>query len=208
MAGFEIPESVRVYFDDTKLQAAVDALVEVLQGDEPPDMDWTEAKAYNRALLMASQVRADHNDMLFNLWDRVFGAAINIPRKKFEVEFEGKDCIPEKIFADHVIWQTMSRDGLDDEDLEMAYELRIMHNKHIIYLAIIKWNAEENVYVDFEFSPHEIDGEYWKQYEDEDVTSARSALIPITDFLDDPEPHIMDMQQAAQAMVAYISKII
>ena len=209
MAGFEIPGSLRAYFDDKELSRAVDALTEVLQGDEPPVMKWSDAKAYNRALLMAAQVRADHNDMLFDLWDRVFGAAVNIPRRSFEVDFEANHCTPHRMFQDSFVWRTMSREGLDDEDLEETYELTIEHDKRIIFLSVSKWDATEDEYVDFKFSPSKIPGGHWKQHkDDDDVKSARSAPITISDFLDDPELHIADMQQAAQAMVAYLAKII
>lgn len=209
MAGFEIPGSLRAYFDDKELSRAVDALTEVLQGDEPPVMKWSDAKAYNRALLMAAQVRADHNDMLFELWDRVFGAAVNIPRRSFEVDFEANHCTPHRMFQDSFVWRTISREGLDDEDLEETYELTIEHDKRIIFLSVSKWDATEDEYVDFIFSPSNVSGGHWKRHtDDDDVASARSAPITISDFLDDPDPHIADMQQAAQAMVAYLAKII
>lgn len=209
MAGFEIPGSLKAYFDDAKLGRAVDALTEVLQGGEPPVMEWTDAKAYNRALLMAAQVRADHNDMLFNLWDQVFGAAVNIPRRSFEIEFEAENCTPHKMFAQGFVWQTMSREGLDDEDLEVAYELTIEHDKRFIYLAVSKWDATVEEHVDFKISPSKVPSGHWKQHKDDDgVISAHSAPIAIGDFLDDPDPHIENMGQAAQAMVAYLAKII
>lgn len=209
MAGFEIPASLKAYFENKDLRRSVDALAEVLQGDEPPVMNWTDAKSYNRALLMAAQVRTDHNDMLFDLWDRVFGSAVNIPRRSFEVDLEAEDCTPHRMFEDGFVWQAMSREGLDDDDLEESYELMIEHDRRVIYLAVSKWDATESEYVDFTFAPGKIAGGHWNPHKNEDdVTFARSEAVDIGDFIDNPEPHIERMQQAAQAMVTYLTKII
>lgn len=209
MAGFEIPASLKAYFENKDLRRSVDALAEVLQGDEPPVMNWTDAKAYNRALLMAAQVRADHNDMLFNLWDQVFGVAVNIPRRSFEVDFEAENCTPQEMFSQGLVWQTISRDGLDDENFEVAYELKIEHDKRFIHLSVSKWDATEEGHVDFKVSPSKIPGGHWKQDKNDDtVISAYSRPIVLGDFLDDPDPHIEIMRQAAQEMVAYLVRII
>lgn len=210
MAEFEIRDSLRTYFSDNAIKEAVNALAEVLQGDNPPSMTWDEAKNYNQALLMAAQVRTDHNEMLFALWVRTFGHALAGTQGQFQVEFEPDYCTPESIWDGGFVWQTMSRSGLQQQNLTQAFEMYVGHQDHLIYLFVAKWDGKLGGYDDFSFDPAAIgSGTKWTPFEDdeEDVV-ARTEPVLLGDFLNSPEKHIPEMRAAADEMVAYLAKII
>ena len=63
MGEFQVAKSVRMYFQEAQIKAAVDALLDKLDGkDIPVDLCRKEARDYNWALLMAARVHGaqDH----------------------------------------------------------------------------------------------------------------------------------------------------
>lgn len=210
MAEFEIRDSLKSYFGSKTIKGAVDALSDGLKGDDQPEMTWDEARNYNQALLMAAQVRGDHNEMLFALWARTYGAALNLPNRKFDVAFESDYCTPDVMWKNGFVWQTMSRHGLDFDNSAETYELTIERKDRFIYLTVSKWNAEEDDYVDFAFDPTKVGSERrWTSFTDEGgAVTAKATPIELADFLIDPERHIPEMLRAAQDMVDYLGNII
>lgn len=210
MAGFEIRDSVRTYFNDKRLRQAVDALSEVLQGDSPPEMGWHEARNFNQAILMAAQARADYNEMLFDLWERTFGQALMRVAGRFEVDFEPDSCTPDSIWNEGIVWQSMSRDGLQDPGLIQAFEMYACLEEEGAHLLVAKWDGTQDDHGNIDFDPATIaEATTWTSFEDDrgDVV-ARTPLISLKDFMADPDHHIADMRAAAEDMVTHLVKII
>ena len=210
MATFEIRDSLKSYFSDIRIEKAVDALLEQLDGENQPEMEWEEARNYNQALLMAAQVRADHNEMLFDLWDATFGTVLSLPDRRFKIEFESHYCTPDCMWQHGFTWRTMSRHGLQSTLLTAAYELTVMHDDRMIMLSVAKWNAEKDGYQDFVFDPAQVGtGDRWKSVpDDENDVIAKSTAVELTEFFAKPEQHISELQAAAREMVDYLTTIV
>ena len=70
-----VPTSVCEYYQNKAVRQAVDSLVDALEGKNTPEMNWMEARSYNKALLSAAQVRGDLIEFLFKVWEDSFGQA-------------------------------------------------------------------------------------------------------------------------------------
>ena len=73
---FPVPESLKKYYEKRAIFNAVNALVGALDGTNAPELSREEVKNYNQALLMAAQIRTDFVDLLFRVWDEIFGKII------------------------------------------------------------------------------------------------------------------------------------
>lgn len=93
--AFPIPRSLKKYYEERAVFKAVNELVGVLDGSKAPELSRKEAKDYNQALLMAAQVRADFVDLLFQVWDEVFGKA----------EISEKECFYSQMYTISHIWE-------------------------------------------------------------------------------------------------------
>lgn len=207
MARFKIRDSVKTYFDGSRISAAVDALLEELDGKKQHEMSWAEAHNYNQALLMAAQVRADYNAMLFDLWDHTFGSVLNPPDSRFKIDFDADYCTPSFMWDHGLAWQVMSRYGIKHTPSAATYELKVLQDDQVIRLAVMSWNPEVAEYEDFVFDPvHLGTGLRWTSAPDEDGdVIGTTAAVRLSEFLDQPEEHILEMRAAAQEIVAYLA---
>lgn len=206
MAGFEIPNSVRTYVTDRKVREAVDALADVLQGDNPPEMSFEDARHYNQALLMAAQVRADHNDLLFWLWEQTFGPSADKVAKQFVLDFESDRCTPESMWDEGIVWQTISREGCYAPDLVQAFELYACVEDREVYLLVARWDGAEGEHGDFSFDPADIgDATTWQSFrDDEGHIVAQTASVSLDDISSNPDECVRGIRAAADQMVAYL----
>ena len=68
-----VPKSLCENFGSTAVRRSVDKLIEILDGKNTPELEWTEARSYNKALLSGAQVRAEYVEFLFEVWERSLG---------------------------------------------------------------------------------------------------------------------------------------
>lgn len=210
MAGFEIRDSIKAYFTNKPLKEALGSLSETLQGNKLPEMKWHEARNFNQALLMAAQARADYNEMLFEIWERTFGEALERLEGDCEVDFEHDTCTPDYMWNEGIVWQSMSRHGLWQPALIQAFELYVCLGLEGAYLLVAKWDGAQEGHGDFDFDPADIgDGSSWASIEDDsgDVVG-QTPIVSLKDFMADPDQHIANMRDAADEMVTFLSKII
>ncbi|WP_405405052.1 hypothetical protein [Paracoccus sp. Ld10] len=210
MAGFEIRDSIRAYFTNKPVRKALDSLSETLQGDSLPEMKWHEARNFNQAILMAAQARADHNEMLFEIWERTFGRALEQAAGEFEVDLEHDICTPDYMWNEGIVWQSMSRHGLLQPGLVQAFELYVCAGLEGVYLLVAKWDGSQEAHGSFDFDPADIgDGSAWASMEDDDGdVVGQTPLVSLTDFMADPDQHIASMRDAAEDIVSYLEKIV
>ncbi|MDE0270321.1 MAG: hypothetical protein OXP11_03855 [Gammaproteobacteria bacterium] len=104
MATIEIPESLKVYYENKAVRRAVDELVRKLDGAGMPDCDWEEAQNYNRALLMAAQVRADYMALLFDVWEATFGRSK--PQRLGDQYFGHEYLSPKLVWEYEWLWRS------------------------------------------------------------------------------------------------------
>lgn len=114
MVEFEIPDSLKQYFSDKKVQTAVNDLVDKLDGDNMIECDWSEAREYNQALLFATQVRADFIDLLFEVWESSFGKS---DLKKLGIQYFGNHlATPKYLWEERSLENSFYRDGSPDDE--------------------------------------------------------------------------------------------
>lgn len=144
MATIEIPQSLRAYYDnDNKaVRRAVDELVGNLHGADMPDCDWSEAKNYNRALLMATQVRTDYVALLFKVWEITFGG-LDLKRLGAEI-FNYEQFSPSKVWENKWLWRTYYRNGNPDED-GRSDELCVYLLEGNLELRVYRYNEDGNL---------------------------------------------------------------
>lgn len=210
MAGFEIRDSIKAYFTNKPLKEALGSLAETLQGNKLPEMKWHEARNFNQALLMAAQARADYNEMLFEIWERTFGEALERLAGDCEVDFEHDTCTPDYMWNEGIVWRSMSRHGLWRPGLIQAFELYVCAGLEGVYLLVARWDGTQDDHGNIDFDPATIaEATTWTSFEDDrgDVV-ARTPLISLKDFMADPDHHIADMRAAAEDMVTHLVKII
>jgi len=107
-----VPTSLCKYYQNKAVRGAVDSLIDVLDGNNTPEVSWAEARNYNKALLSAAQVRGDFIEFLFKIWEESFGEA-NPGRLQGEF-FEWKHCKPAKIWTSGELNRTYYRNGNPD----------------------------------------------------------------------------------------------
>lgn len=86
MAPLDIPQSVFDYMTKDGIRSAVDHLLASRSSDFPEEINsWDETRNYHRALLAAYQVRQEHIIFLIDLWDAVWGRALQEAGSTLEI---------------------------------------------------------------------------------------------------------------------------
>lgn len=76
--NIQISEGLQFYFDNNQNQGAVDEMLS--QKDVPSDLTWEEIERFNDAKLSALSVQLDYWKLLYHIWNRTWGAAIDLSR--------------------------------------------------------------------------------------------------------------------------------
>ena len=108
-----VPKSVCEYYRDPAIRRAVDDLVGRLDGNTTPEMNWGEARNYNKALLSAAQVRGDFEELLFEIWKKTFGQSE--PDRLGRESFESNLYSPSTIWTDRELGRNYYRIGNPEE---------------------------------------------------------------------------------------------
>ena len=107
-----VPTNVCEYYQNEAVRCAVDSLIKVLDGKNTPEVNWMEARNYNKALLSAAQVRKDYIEFLFKIWEESFGQA-DPGRLRGQI-FEWKRWTPESIWSNRGLYRCYYRIGNPD----------------------------------------------------------------------------------------------
>ena len=91
--------ALRVYFSDDAVKRATDTLVGKLAGDKLPEMTWDEARNYNRALLMACQIRTEFVDLHFRIFEETFGTPNSMPGSQYFYDY----CNPNYVWTEKYV---------------------------------------------------------------------------------------------------------
>lgn len=138
------PTSVREYCTNKAVRTAVDALIEKLDGSDPPEVKWEEARKYNQALLMAAQVRGDFVDFLFEVWNGSFGKAE--PDRLRGEYLDCESCSPAVLWEKGELARYYYRNGNPDDDGPWD-ELGVSVDEvGDISLSVSRCNNEESYY--------------------------------------------------------------
>lgn len=141
-----VPTSLCKYYQNKAVRWAVDSLIDGLDGENTPEMNWMEARNYNKALLSAAQVRGDFIEFLFKIWEDSFGEAEPC-RLQGEI-FESQHWTPAKIWTEGCFSRTYYRNGnpdnggpsdvlgvwLDEKDRLLLYVTRYDENEKPVVL--------------------------------------------------------------------------
>lgn len=195
MPNFQIPESVVRYYSDRKIRSAVDALVDALEGDKMPECTWEEAQSYNKALLMAAQVRADFNALLFRLWDATWGQAK--PGRLTGDYFEWDSQSPQKLWENRNCMLVYYRDGNPDNGGKSDCLFASLEEGNVS-IQVQRWTDNKNV------APHPgpiaVAGwelrdahEAWPYFENQSLS--------VPDFLSAPDETLRRFQDDAKRMI-------
>ena len=106
-----VPTSLCKYYQNEAVRQAVDSLIDGLDGKNTPEMNWMEARNYNKALLSAAQVRGDFIEFLFKIWEDSFGQTD--PGRQGEI-FEWQHWTPAEIWTSRHFARTYYRNGNPD----------------------------------------------------------------------------------------------
>lgn len=200
MTNISITDALHQYFTQPAIKTAVDSLVEKLDGKHVLDLSWDEARDYNQALLMASQVRADFVDMLFWIWGETFDRAG--VKKLGKQSFTAESYSPAEMWEDKNLFSYFYRDGTLDEGRNDELGV-VLENKNI-FLWVARVN-ENDEYIALE-SVENADG-WTKEYStDDECNFMRSEKISLEKLLSDPETAIETLRVNAKNMIAALLK--
>lgn len=137
-----VPTSLCKYYQNKAVRGAVDSLIDVLDGNNTPEVSWAEARNYNKALLSAAQVRGDFIEFLFKIWEESFGET-NPGRLKGEF-FEWKHSKPAKIWTSGELTRTYYRSGNPDNGGPSDVLGVWMDEKDRLRLTVNRYDEEED----------------------------------------------------------------
>ena len=135
-----VPKSLCEYYRNRAMRRAVDALVDNLSGADTPEMDWQEARNYNKALLSAAQVRADFIDFLFKVWEETYGQAQ--PERLEGEYFDWEYYNPKNIWISGEVARCYYRHG--DADAGGPYDVLGVDLDHKGLLRLTVGRFDEN----------------------------------------------------------------
>lgn len=207
---FIVPDSVKTYFEDEKVRASVDALLEKVDGKETfENIERNEARSYNQALLAAAQVRADYVELLFGLWEETFGNALQKEGQALVNKFYGEDNSPGKIWANDSVNSWVYRKGAALEEA-VLYDLAVWiweDSGLKVGLTISKWNENGGEYIDFDVALSEEGLEFWRVETPDDDRAHLSSQVSFSDFVANPDAQLLRFRQAAEVLVRQLSSI-
>jgi hypothetical protein len=213
MDSFKINLSLNDYFAPTneKLRVAANALCKVLQGkDMPQTNSMAEARAYNRALALAAQLRADYVEMLFDVWSMTFGRELEEKFSgRFIVEYESEYRSINDIWENDDVYNAIFVKGLTNSGKEDIFELYVEFDEGIIYLSVFKYSRKDEDYLDFEFSTDPDQDEIlWEVQENEDDNTKfmSSAGVSIAKLIESPATALVKLRQEAATVLAFIAE--
>ena len=213
MDSFKINPSLNDYFAPTneKLRVAANALCEVLQGEDMPQTNsMAEARAYNRALALAAQLRADYVEMLFNVWSTTFGRELEEKYSgKFIVDYESEYRAINVIWGNDDVYNVIFAKRLRNSGKEEVFALYVEADEGIIHIKVWKYSRKDEVYLGFEFSTDaDQDGILWEVQEDEDDNTKfmSSAGVSIAELIGSPITALVKLRQEAAAVLAFIAE--
>lgn len=196
MSNFRVPDSIKAYFRDKSLQTAINSLVEKLDGENMPELNWEDARQYNQALLMAAQVRADFVEMHFSLWQETFGAA---GASYLGYSYFEWDETPSHVWDECSLGNNFYREGSPDDGGKSDC-LYVSFEDDFVKLRVYRY-ADDDTPTDFPEDPT-IAG--WQLKFDDQHRFAQTKPVPINSFLKTPEDHVAEMKSAAVEMVKFL----
>ncbi len=205
MSNFFIPESLKSYYakgDKNPVKRAVDALVDQLDGKTIPDLDWEETQDYNKALLMAAQVRADYCDMLFRIWDATFGKC-KVKGTRDNWYLDEDEHSPAKLWENAYCGPYIYRDGDPDDDGPNDELYVTLENKKV---ELHVWRDQKvGSYLSSDKLPIV---KSWKVKKDDDGDAYLKTKNgkTIEEFILDPDPAIAALKKQAADMAAALLK--
>lgn len=201
MPEFEISDALKHYFEDARIRAAVDALLDDAAGGKMPESSWTEARDYNQALLMAVQTRTDFVDLKFRIWEEAFGKAD--PRRFGSDYFDWSYYKPSEIWRDGYLSRAYYRNEVGvGYTGEYSEELYVCSENGRVGLRIYRWQDDST-----QITPSVLDGvEGWRIASDADYEWAENVAVPIAAFLGNPDPVIQRFREEAQRAVDVLVK--
>jgi hypothetical protein len=187
----QLTEGVRQYLSDKTIRAGIEDLLSHDEDKSELYLPWDQAREFARAKLMAEIVRADLIDLLFALWNEVWGP--HVGRLGPEFHF---DDIKQFSFMPKAIW--------DDRHLERKYKL----NNGIsidLFVCFDGDTPEFHIYVEFEKNEsqasHPSQAEGWEPYEDDDDHLIASKRFSLEYFAENFETCVARMKQQAAALI-------
>lgn len=211
MDAFEIPASVKDYFDPDKphIRQALDDLCKDLSGNIAPEINSIRNLLdYNRALHMAAQLRADYVEMLIMIWDETFGYAL---RQKPSLPHAAIDHInykPVDIWSDQRFLQELYL-PVGAKGKSRVYELRVDILDDDLSLMVCLYDCDEDEYIKLLGSSDEIGaGTNWRREDDEDDDSSydQTQGVKMVEFIRNPDSHIASFRAAACEMIDYLAR--
>ena len=203
MPPFEIPESVKAYFQEPDTRAVVDSLVTMIDDPSLPDMDRSKLINLSEGILLACQVRSDFVGFMADLWGRTFGAAL---AESDLNEIFPDNCTIKEVWTERHFWSWVT---LGDDLEQSHFDLTIDIDSQRPYEVTLRvWRYNEND--EFQkFSPRLQVPACWKRInDDEEPRLETSANVPMVDLIDNPDGSLEPLKQAASAIVPFIRTLL
>ncbi len=196
MNKFTISEGLMDYYSKPDIAEAVDSLVDKLNGKNPPELSWEESQKYNRALLMAAQVRADYVDLLYRIWEETFGAHDRLDDLRGEYFYSYGFSISE-IWKDKWLERTYYRNGNPDEG---GKNDTLLVSTEGDKLSLQVWRYKDE---DSPARPGRAnDAEGWKYVKkDGDNYFITEKHVSMKKFVENPDEYIVEFRKAAKSMI-------
>ncbi len=199
---FMISEAARTYLGDKVMRASIDDLLNTKRSGA--HLPWREARELARARLMAEVARADVIELLFALWEEVWGR--HVTRLGGEL-----------VCDDDLQASFMPQDVWDERTLGRTFRLHVVDvapNGGFVRLIVSIWDDDLTFTARIALFdskgkslllPDDIEG-WIRQPEDDDWYDGAVAVdaVDADAFAADPEVGIARMRKAADDMVAWL----
>ncbi len=201
--GFELSEAARAYLVDRTMRAGILDLLEHDPQKSELFLPWREAREFARARLMAEVARADLVELMFALWEEVWGR--HVPRLGRELPYD--DGFQDS-FMPHQIWDTK----LIGRVFEMPNSASFRDAKRL-YLTIPIWDEGPSFSIracfydrDLELIEARVPDGWRRQPGNDDWLEGAVAaeLFDAAAFAADPDASVQKMRQAADIMIAEV----
>ena len=194
-----VPNSLCEYYRNPAVRRAVNELAQRLDGNNTPELDWGEARNYNRALLSAAQVRADFIEFLFSVWENSFGQAE--PERLRGEYFEWYALNPREIWNNGELERCYYRNGEPEmggrsDTLGVA----LYETNKLLYLYVGRYNEQEEL---VDLAETEMP-EGWRIEHFDGDGYLVNCSADILDLCEDSAKTIERFVQDARAVVGYL----
>ena len=200
MPYFEIPESVKAYFQDRPTRNVVDSLVSTLDDPVLPDMDRIKLIDLSEGVLLTCQIRADFVRFMAGLWGNTFGAALAGSGLN---EIFPEDCTIKEVWTEKYFWSYVTK-GTDFEHTHFDLTVQIEQRSDKVILRVLRYDAKGKQQG---FGPDLQVPNGWRRVDIDGDPEIAMTEVTMADLIANPAEKLDDLRHAAANVLPFIARL-